>query len=92
MNEYDNFGKDVEITISLNDIMKILKVYDDNVDKIPCHVDDELYYPSLTCACISMVMKARLNKSKNEADDVINETLQKMGINSTIESISEELT
>ena len=64
MNKYDDLGKDVEITISFNEFMKILKVYDDNVDKIPCHVDDELYYPSLTCACISMVMKARLNKSK----------------------------
>jgi len=42
MNEYDNFGKDVEITISLNELMKILKMYDDNIDKSPCHVDDEL--------------------------------------------------
>lgn len=74
MNEYDDLGKDVEITISFNEFMKILKVYDEiRVRRdIPCQIDDELYYPSLTWACFSMVLKGRLEESKKETDDLLN--------------------
>ena len=74
MNEYDDLGKDVEITISFNEFMKILKVYDEvRVRRdFPCQIDDELYYPSLTWACFSMVLKGRLKESKKETDDLLN--------------------
>ena len=57
MNEYDDLVKDVEITISFNEFMKILKAYDEiRVRRdIPCQIDDKFYYPSITLAFFSMV-------------------------------------
>jgi hypothetical protein len=64
MTEWDDFGKDVEITISYNELMNILKVYDEAKVKngIPCQMNDKLYYPSLTWACFSLLLKSKIKK------------------------------
>ena len=88
MTEWDNFGKDVEITISFNELMNILKVYDEAKVKniIPCQIDDELYYPSLTWACFSLLWKSKIKeveignqKLKKETDDVFNKIFKSLG-------------
>ena len=83
MNKYDDIGKDVEITISFNEFMKILKVYDETKLKgsIPCHLDDELYYPSLTWACFSLVLKERIKESRKETDELLNGFIKSIGQN-----------
>ena len=81
MNKYDDIGKDVEITISFNEFMKILKVYDETKLKgsIPCHLDDELYYPSLTWVCFSLVLKERIKESRKETDELLNKLFKSIG-------------
>ena len=63
MKEWDDFGKDIKFTITINEFMQILKVYDEIKAKrhkeIPCQMDDELYYPSLILTCISLIMTER---------------------------------
>ena len=81
MNKYDDIGKDAEITISFNEFMKILKVYDETKLKgsIPCHLDDELYYPSLTWVCFSLVLKERIKESRKETDELLNKLFKSIG-------------
>ena len=88
MTEWDNFGKDVEITISFNELMNILKVYDEAKvnNGIFCQMDDELYYPSLTWACFSLLWKSKIKKaeienqkSKKETDDVFDKIFKFLG-------------
>ena len=81
MNEYDDLGKDVEITISFNEFMKILKVYDEvRVRRdFPCQIDDELYYPSLTWVCFSLVLKERIKESRKETDELLNKLFKSIG-------------
>lgn len=68
MTKWDDFGKDVEITISFNELMNILKAYDEVKVKngAPCQMDDELYYPALTCACFSLLWKSKIKKAEIE--------------------------
>ena len=81
MNKYDDLGKDVEITISFNEFMKILKAYDEIKVRrdIPCQIDDKFYYPSITLAFFSMVLKGRLKESKKETDDLLNGFIKSIG-------------
>ena len=68
MTKWDDFGKDVEITISFNELMSILKLYDEVKVKngAPCQMDDELYYPSLTWTCFSLLYKSKIKKAEIE--------------------------
>ena len=68
MTEWEDIGKDAEITISFNELMDILKTYDEARIKngFPCQMDDELYYPSLTWACFSLLWKSKIKKAQIE--------------------------
>ena len=100
MTEWDNFGKNAEITISFNELMNILKVYDEAkvMNIIPCQIDDELYYPSLTWACFSLLLKSKIKKAeienqklKKETNDVFDKIFKSLGSSNDNLPICEEL-
>ena len=100
MTEWEDIGKDAEITISFNELMDILKTYDEARIKngFPCQMDDELYYPCLTWACFSLLWKSKIKKAqienqklKKETDDVIDEILKSLGSSDDDLSRCEEL-
>ena len=100
MTEWDDFGKDVEITISFNELMNILKVYDEAKvnNGIFCQMDDELYYPSLTWACFSLLWKSKIKKAeienqkmRKETDDVFDKIYKSLGSSDDNLPICEEL-
>ncbi len=64
----------------------------------PCQIEDELYYPSLTWACFSLLWKSKIKKAeienqkmRKETDDVFDKIYKSLGSSDDNLPICEEL-
>ena len=61
-NEFGDFGKELEFTISVNDLMNFLKMYDRAREENPLNivVGDKLWYRSIAMTFWSLTVKTKL--------------------------------